>query len=275
MITVVKASGETQPFSEEKLKKSLHRAKVSPDVASQVIQIVKAKLKDGMTTKEIYDLAYATLRAKQRSFASRYSLKHAIMEMGPSGHPFELYVSELMKTKGYSVKVGQSVPGLCVVHEIDVVAEKGEEHIMVECKFHNQSGIKSDVKISLYVQARFEDVKKKWEQAPGHTQKFHQPWLVTNMELTSDAIRYAECVGMKAIGWNYPAIGSLREWVESSKLHPVTCLTSLSNSQKKYLIENNIILCRSLYEDDGLLKRIGLNEEQKAVLSAELKYLCV
>jgi len=146
---------------------------------------------------------------------------------------------------------------------------------MIECKFHNQSGIKSDVKISLYVQARFEDIKKKWEQAPGHTQKFHQPWLVTNTELTSDAIRYAECVGMKTIGWNYPANDSLRNWVESSKLHPVTCLTSLSNSQKKYLIENNIILCRSLHEDDGLLNRIGLNEEQKAVLSAEVKYLCV
>ena len=145
---------------------------------------------------------------------------------------------------------------------------------MVECKFHNQPGIKSDVKISLYVQARFEDIKKKWEAMPGHLKKFHQAWLVTNTELTSDAIRYAECVGMKALGWNYPANNSLQNWVETSKLHPVTCLTSLSNSQKKYLMENNVILCRSIHDNEKLLNRIGLNGEQKAILLAEVKHLC-
>ena len=50
-------------------------------------------------------------------------LKQAIMELGPSGFPFEQFVAELLKCRGYQIKVGVIVEGHCVNHEIDVKFE--------------------------------------------------------------------------------------------------------------------------------------------------------
>jgi hypothetical protein len=46
------------------------------------------------------------------------------MDMGPSGHPFEHFVGELLRAQGYVIQISQIVQGACVAHEIDVVAEK-------------------------------------------------------------------------------------------------------------------------------------------------------
>ena len=100
--------------------------------------------------------------------------------------------------------------GACVSHEIDVIAEKTTAALVIECKFHNQPGTKSDVKVALYVQARFEDIQKQWQKQPEPSRKFHEVWLATNTKLTSDAIQYASCVGLKAIGWDYPPNNGLQ-----------------------------------------------------------------
>ena len=59
-------------------------------------------------------------------------------------------------------------------HEVDVIAEKDNQHFMIECKFHNDSSRNCNVKIPLYTQSRFLDILKRWEKMPGHTAKFHQ-----------------------------------------------------------------------------------------------------
>src|SRR3989344_922725 len=172
-ILVKKASGEVEPFSDAKLRNSLERAKVSREMIEEIVAHVRRELVSGSKTRDIYRHAFSLLRKRERPAAARYSLKRAIMELGPTGHPFENLVGELLKLRGFSVKVASIVQGLCVSHEVDVVAEQGSRHIMVECKFHNEQGIKSDVKVALYVQARFEDIQKAGGQKdPAHTQKF-------------------------------------------------------------------------------------------------------
>jgi len=52
----------------------------------------------------------------------------------------------------------QKVRGKLVEHEIDVVAWNEEKLIMVEAKFHNQLGVKTDLKVILYVKERFDDL---------------------------------------------------------------------------------------------------------------------
>jgi len=101
---------------------------------------------------------------------------------------------------------------------------------MVECKFHNRQGYKCDVKIPLYIKSRFEDVKKEWEKRKDHESKFHEGWVVTNTRFTEDAIQYGKCSGLKLIGWDYPQQGSIRDRINLSGLHPVTCLTSLTKA---------------------------------------------
>lgn len=271
---VVKASGEVEPFSDAKLRRSLERVKASRATIEEIIAHVKKEFRSGSTTRDIYKHAFSLLRRRELPVAARYSLKRAIMELGPTGHPFENLVAELLKLQGFSVEVASIVQGLCVSHEVDVVAEKDDRLLMVECKFHNTQGLKSDVKVALYVEARFQDIQKAWQKDPAHTKRFHEAWLVTNTELTSDAIAYASCMGMKAIGWNYPEQGSLQNLIEQTGLHPLTCLTTMSGSNKRVLLDKGLVLCKDVAANKSVLQSIGFNESKIAQVEKEIVQLC-
>lgn len=254
-ISIIKRSGIEEPFIEEKLSRSLSRSGAEKGLIDEVVVHIRKEIESGMlsTTDDIYKHAFKILRKKSRMVASRYYLRRAIMELGPSGHPFEHFISKILRTRGYNTTVGTIVSGACVNHEIDVVAEKEGKKTMVECKFHNQQGIKSDVKASLYIHARFEDIKKN-KTNEKNSVPFDEVWLVTNTKLTGDAIQYANCVGMRAIGWSYPSVGNVQDLVEESGLHPVTCLTSLNRGQKQYLLEREVVVCRDIIEDPNILR---------------------
>ena len=269
-IFITKASGEKELFSDAKLRHSLERTKAPSDVIGKIIDRVRSEVKNGTKTAEIYRYALSLLHEQDRVTAGRYALKRAVMELGPSGHPFEKLVGELLKTEGFAVQVGKIIRGACVSHEIDVIAEKGNRRVMVECKFHNQPGTKSDVKVALYVQARFEDIQKQWQTQPEPGREFHEVWLVTNTKLTSDAIQYASCAGIKAIGWNYPPNNGLQNLIESAGLHPLTCLTTLSNNHKQLLLDKGLVLCKEILKNKNLLREIGLNESKIKPIEQEI-----
>src|SRR3989344_4291144 len=273
-IQIVKASGETEPFAESKLRNSLKKAGASEEAADVVVQDIIGRLHEGMTTKDIYSRAFSHLRRKERPTAGRYHLRMALMEVEPTGRPFERFVGELLKSEGFDVEVARIVHGVCVKHEVDVVCTKSDRHIMVECKFHNKPGLRSDVKISLYVQARFEDVEREWKKQSQHGEKFHEVWLVTNTKFTSDATDYAACVGMHAIGWNYPLQNGLEAHIEKNGLHPITCLTTLSKSHKRELVEKDILTCKQLFADLKVLQSVGVSEPKTSSVADEIKNLC-
>ncbi len=258
---ITKVSGEREPFSAEKLRNSLTRSGASGALVEQVILNIEHSLREGTlaTTSDIYKRAFSLLRREERMVASRYHLKRAIIDMGPGGHPFEHFVGELLRAEGYRVEVGKIIPGACVSHEVDVVAEKENKKVLIECKFHNDQGMKSDVKTALYVHARFEDIKRRCIAEHGELCEFQEIWLMTNTKLTSDAIQYAECVGMKAVGWSYPHDHSLQYLIESSGLHPVTCLSTLRSGQRHALLQKNIVLCRQVKDDPSVLKEFNLS----------------
>jgi len=275
-VFVVKASGEREPFSDEKLRRSLQRAGAPAKAIDDISKHMRVELKDGMTTAEIYRHAFSMLKHEGRHFAARYSLKRAIMGLGPTGHPFEKFVGEILKTQGYSnVQVGKIIQGICVAHEVDVVAEKDERRIMVELKFHNTPGIRTDVKVALYVQARFEDIDKQWKHEPSHGIQIHEAWLMTNTKLTSEAIAYGKCVGMKVIGWSYPAGGSLQHLVERSGLHPVTSLTTLSRAQKVQFLDRGIIVCKDIQNNRDIIMSLGVSEAKFNQIVKEAGELCI
>ncbi|MEK7509093.1 MAG: ATP cone domain-containing protein [Patescibacteria group bacterium] len=273
-ILITKASGEREPFSEMKLRRSLQRVGANPALIETIAARIESELKEGMKTSDIYRMAFALLRKKERPVAARYSLKNALMELGPTGRPFERFVGELLKSEGFETQIARIVQGVCVKHEVDVVGTKSDRHIMVECKFHNRPGLRSDVKIALYVQARFEDIEREWKKRPEHGEKFHEVWLVTNTKLTSDATDYAKCVGMTAIGWSYPHGDGLETRIDKHGLHPITCLTSLSGSQKRQLVERDIILCVELLKDLSVLQHVGVSQSKVAAITEEIIHLC-
>lgn len=273
-ISILKMSGEKADFNESKLRSSLERSGASDLVIRQVIDKVKASLYDGITTKEIYKKAFGLLRKISRPTAARYKLKKAIMELGPTGFPFERFVGKILSAEGYRTQVGVILKGDCVKHEVDVIAEKDNQHFMVECKFHSDQGRFCDVKIPLYIHSRFLDVEKAWKKQDGHENKFHQGWVVTNTRFTTDAIQYGTCAGLMLLSWDFPKKGSLKERIDSAGLHPLTCLTTLTKFEKQKLLERDKVLCMELCDNPELLKSIGINENRHKKILNEAHGLC-
>lgn len=272
-IFITKADGTREKFDVEKLEASLKRAGANSKVAQDIIDTIEGELMDGITTKEIYHRAFSLLKKEEKPVALTYSLKRAIMELGPSGFPFEKFIAEIFKFKGYNAETGKIVRGFCVEHEVDVVAWNKEKLIMCEAKFHNDPGMKSDLKVALYVKARFDDLRKMTYKY-GKERKLDEGWLITNTKFSSTAIEYGSCQGgLIMVGWNYPPRGNLHDMVLEAKLHPVTCLTSLTGREKKFLLQQGLVLCKSILENPGLLPLMGLSPVKAKKVLEEIEML--
>jgi ATP cone domain/Restriction endonuclease len=272
-IYVVKADGTKELFDIDKLERSLKKAGASSKSVQDIIEHIKAHLKKEISTHDLYKHAFELLHKEDKPIALKYSLKRAIMELGPSGFPFEDFVAEIFRHKGYTAETGKIVRGFCVEHEVDVVAWNDEKLIMVEAKFHNELGVKSDLKIALYVKARFDDLRKMTFRY-GKERQLDEGWLVTNTKFTSTAIEYGSCQGgLRMIGWNYPPVGNLHDMILESKLHPLTCLLSLNGREKKYLLDKGVVLCKTILLNQDILLELGFNAPKIQKIIDEIESL--
>lgn len=272
--SVTKASGEKSPFSEEKVRKSLRKSGADEEQINLILQEIKNQLYDGMTTRNIYKIAFSLLKSGGRHQAARYHLKYAIMELGPSGFPFERYIAELLKKEGYQTQTGVILPGKCVTHEIDVIAENDANQLLVECKYHNQPGISCNIKIPLYIHARFNDIEAHLSKNLKKPSKQRKGWIITNTRFTEDAIQYAGCSGLKLLAWAHPFGKGLKDRIDHHKLYPITCLTSLTTAEKQKLLEQEVVLCSELLNRSALLKSIGIKPTRTATILNEANHLC-
>ncbi|MBT4165720.1 ATPase [archaeon] len=239
MTYVIKSTGEKERFDRNKVRKSILHAGASPELVDKVLGVIDKKRYDEIPTEKILDIVLKSL-ARNKGIADRYDLKRAIMQLGPSGFPFERFFAMVLKNYGYDVKVGSVLKGKNITHEIDVFAKGKNGSFMVECKYHNKWGIHTKVKIPLYVYARFLDLKK----------YFDEPWIVTNTKCTPDALNYARGVKMKVTSWNYPKGSSLRDLIEGKKLYPISVLRGVSVRTKEKLFESDIFLVKTLVDLD-------------------------
>lgn len=270
---VIKASGEKVFFEPGKIIRSLERAGAGREVIQEVLAETKKQLFDKIPTKEIYKIVFKNLKKLSHSTACKYHLKNAIMELGPAGFPFEKFIATLFEAEGYHTITDQIVKGRCVKHEVDIIAGRDNKHLMIECKFHSDAGNICHVKNALYVYARFLDLEKISLGKHSHAYKFDQGWLVTNTRFSTDAEKYGKCVGMGLLSWNYPKGNGLREIIDRKGLYPVTCLTSLSKNEKQTLLNNNIVLCQTIYESPSVLNPIKLSRIRKKKVLQEAKII--
>jgi len=273
-LLITKASGDRVPFDMGKLKASLQRSGASEEVAREVAEALVPKLVPGISTRKIYRMAFGMLRKRSKPAAARYRLKQAIMDLGPTGYPFEQFVARLLERDGYRTQVGVVVQGRCVTHEVDVIADKEGRRYLVECKYRNTRGKVSDVKVPLYVRSRFEDVEHSWRKEPGGNERTHIGWLVTNTRFTSDALEYGLCAGLRMVGWDQPAKGSLKERIDRSGLHPLTCLSTLTKAEKERLLERGMVLVRDLLERPDALREQRIAAPRAERILEEARGLC-
>lgn len=267
-----KASGELERFDPNKFRQSLQRAGASLETIGNLAYQVENRA-DLQTTNDIYIFVMQELQKKEKPVAGRYNLKRALLAFGPTGFPFERFVAHVFQAQGHKTTVGQNIPGFCVLHEVDVVAHKNDKHYLIECKFHNEQQFQCNVKTNLYVQARFEDIKKQ-EIKDNKQQRFDTIWLVTNTKFTDQAVQYGLCVNMRMLSWSYPANEGLAQLVDRYKLYPITTLTSLSMEQKKDLIDQGFVLCRDANEKRNTLNTLNLPESKKEEIIKESLGIC-
>jgi len=261
---VIKASGEKEQFDPKKIFKTCLRAGASKDLAGKVAEEVGKKVYDGITTKEILNLALSLLKEKPEVVA-RYDLKRAIMMLGPTGFPFEKFFAEVLQNYGYKTEIGKIIRGKQVNQEVDITAVK-ESAYMVECKYHNAQGIHTGLKVAMYTYARFLDLKEHFDHA----------WLVCNTKCSGDAIKYSEGVNQRITSWRYPKKESLEQLIEQKNLYPITILKSINKNTKDKLAQANIMLAKDLldYNMNDLKRKTGLSENILKKVILEVKDVC-
>jgi len=265
---IQKADGTTEQFDGAKLEASLRRAGASMRTATDIRTSIERTLVPGARTDQIYKRAFALLRQQERSAAARYSLRRAIFELGPTGHPFEDFVAQLFRKEGWNVEWRRLIPGKCIPHEVDVYATRGNEHLAAELKYHNDPNYKTDVKTALYVKARFDDI---WQCDPskGAICPVDRGMLITNTKFTSQAVQYASCAGIELLGWSYPVEGNLYDRIIAAGVYPVTALTTLRKAEKKLLIDQGIITTDMVREKREVLRALAITPERIGAIIAE------
>ncbi len=271
---IIKSSGERVKFSLDKLRTSLKRTGADKQIIDQILDNVRDELYQGISTKEIYNRAFALLKKKKSYLASKYKLKKAIYELGPTGFPFERFVSAILKYSGYKTEVNRVLQGKCVTHEIDVIAHKEYKTTIVECKFHGEQGLNCNVKIPLYINSRYQDVKTHWEANPKNGTSLTKGWLVTNTRFTKDALKYGNCCGLYLLSWDYPKKDGLKDRIDRLGLYPITVSTLLTNREKQFLLSRDVVLCRELMHDKFYLDHLGVSDVRKEKILSEISQLC-
>ena len=267
---IIKSSGEKVKFSLDKLRGSLNRTGAEKKIVDQILDKVRDELYQGISTKEIYNRAFSLLKKKKSYLASKYKLKKAIYELGPTGFPFERFVSAILNYSGYKTEVGKILQGQCVKHEIDVIAHKHNETTIIECKFHSDQGLKCNVKIPLYINSRYRDVKAYWNANHKNGTTFTKGWLVTNTRFTKDALLYGNCCGLYLLSWDYPKNDGLKDRIDRLGLYPITVSTLLTNREKQFLLSRDVVLCRQLMHDKFYLDHLGVSDIRKEKILNEI-----
>jgi hypothetical protein len=268
-----KADGSTEIFSPERLVISLERAGAGAHAAKHIAETITDTLVPGISSKEIYTRAFSLLRREARPVAARYALRRALLELGPSGHPFEDFISHLYRAEGWQVETRKIIKGKCVSHEVDFYASHKEqkEFLAAELKYHNDPGYKTDLKVALYVKSRFDDIFACDESV--RSCPIDRGLLVTNTKFTSEAIAYAECSGVELLGWGYPVDNSLFMHMSRAKVYPITAITGFSRAEKRLLIEHNAIAVDEIVRDRRLLDILHLSSSRVGEILAEAEGL--
>ena len=259
---IVKHSGNIVDYNPLKLKESLLKSGASNREVDAILQTIENQIYEGISTKQIYKMAFSLLKKASHSQAARYNLKEAIRLLGPTGFFFEKYIARLFASENYQTVTNFILQGKCVSHEIDVLIKKDNAIAMVECKFHMGIDANSDVKVPMYILSRFNDLKDRQHTIYTRKDIISKCWIVTNNRFTADAIAFAKCSKLHLLSWNYPEKDNLKTKNDTHHLYPVTCMTTLSLAEKDKLLVLDVILVKEIVNNSDCLERIGLSSNR-------------
>jgi len=273
MVFVIKFDGSKQVFEKGKIVRTCLRMHATIQQANDVANKIEKEAYDGITTKEILKKIFTHLQRYKPELKHQIDLRDAIAMLRPKPD-FEQFVSLLLKEYGYEMETNQIIPGKCVEHEIDAVARKNKETVLIEVKHHLQPHTYTGLSIFLEVQAKLEDLLDGYRIGRNRV-NFNKVLVVCNTKISDHAERYAICRGIQHIGWRYPEKKSLEQMIEEKKFYPITFLKDLDMGTQVKLGDKGIVLLKQLVEMNlnEIIRKTGVKKEKIAVLVKKAKLL--
>lgn len=269
---ITKADGTLEEFNPAKLRQSLQRSGASRHDVDKIVNEIEKILHEGIQTKEIYKQAFALLKGVESAVIARYAVRRALFGLGPTGFPFETFLAKLYEKLGYNTKTGILLKGKCAEHEIDLAAYKADHSFIAEAKFHARTGLKSDLQVAMYSYARLLDLADN-SICSADVCGIKDLKIITNTKFTNAATKYANCVGVELLSWEYPKQGNLYDLIEKTKMYPITVLQSLTISQKRLLIERGIIVTADIFKRPDDVAKLHLSPKKMEALLIEARQL--
>lgn len=273
-ILIKKKSGEIENFSTSKLRISLIRSGADAETAGEIVRNIEEWVHPGITTKDIFKRAFSLLHRQKNLSAQRYKIKQALMELGPTGFPFETFIGQIFQHEGYLVEVGLKVQGFCISHEMDVIATGDKIQHLVECKFSEDQSKHINIQVPLYVRSRTDDIVRFRKSLPEFADFKFESWVVTNKRFSEESVDYGNCAGLHLLGWDYPAGNSLKELIEKYKIYPITTAVHLTRKEKQILMEQGIVSCSQVLQNKEILNQLNLTKKNLDLLLNEIHNIC-
>jgi len=233
---VTKSDGTIVEFEERKIVETCTRIGVDAVKAKEIAKHVESSLPDKSTTHQIYDFIMEEVEKNNPRSAALLGLREAIADL--DSESFERFTKSVLEAHGWKCHWNQVIPGRSVEHQVDVVAQKGDDTWVVECKRHFNPHRWCGLDVMLQVQARLEDLRDgSMEQTNKY--KWAGAWIWTNTKFSEHAKAYASAKLLRLTGWRSGEFG-LERLVEEKKVWPVTML-KLDLMTKAKLLGSHIV----------------------------------
>ena len=261
-VYVTKFDGTQQPFDKNKIVRTCLRMGATRDVAESIAEEIETRIYDSIETKKILQMIFKRLRKHKPVIRHQIDLRKALSLLNPAPD-FERFIQLLLSEHNYEVTPNQIIRGRCVEHEVDAIARKNGKTCIVEVKHHHKYHTPTSLDVSRISRAVFEDVTEGHELGLNNL-KIDYALIVCNTKLSEHAKRYADCRGIRHIGWSSPPNHDLQTMIEEKKLYPITFLKGLNAETRKRLASKGIILLRQLTGKSSkeLRRQTGISKEK-------------
>ncbi len=231
-------------FDKEKVVRTCLRMGASREEAEEIAAGIEKNSYDGIETKKILQMIFRWLSRYKPAVRYQICLRKALSLMKPKPD-FERFIQALLREHGYKVVSNQIIQGKCVEHEADAVATKNGKTYLVEVKHHYNYHTPTGLDESRIARAVFEDVTE-GAKLGLNTLQIHKPLIVCNTKFSVHAKRYADCRGIRRIGWSSPQNHGLQAMIEEKKMYPIQCLEGLNAETAEKLESAGVFLIKQL-----------------------------
>jgi Holliday junction resolvase-like predicted endonuclease len=272
MVYVTKADGSKQPFDKQKIINTCLRLQATLEQAQSIADKIEARAYDGIPTKKILQMIFLYMKKYRPAIVYQIDLRQAIA-MLRSKPDFEIFAAKLFEAMGYVVETNLIIQGKCVEHEIDVVARKEEEVILVEVKHHVNHHTYSGLDVFLQLNSTLEDLIEGYEIGKNNF-RFTKAILICNTKVSEHAKRYALCKGLEFIAWKFPPEKGLERIIEEYKLYPITFLKEIERREAYKLADVGIVTVKQLLDyTEKISRKTGINERRIRELQRAAKII--